>query len=44
MSAAADIRNLADEELMRLVQGGDPRAFEARLPPPSPLAWSSGSA
>ena len=28
MSAAADIRNLADEELMRLVQGGDPRAFE----------------
>ena len=28
MSAATDIRNLADEELMRLVQGGDPRAFE----------------
>jgi RNA polymerase sigma-70 factor, ECF subfamily len=24
----ADIRNLADEEVMQLVQGGDPRAFE----------------
>src|SRR5918992_5775015 len=23
-----DIRNLADEEVMHLVQGGDPRAFE----------------
>src|SRR5215204_3251209 len=23
-----DIRNLADEEVMQLVQGGDPRAFE----------------
>ncbi len=28
MTAASDIRNLADEELMRLVQAGDPRAFE----------------
>jgi RNA polymerase sigma-70 factor (ECF subfamily) len=25
---ATDIRNLADEEMMQLVQGGDPRAFE----------------
>jgi RNA polymerase sigma-70 factor (ECF subfamily) len=25
---AADIRNLADEEVMQLVQGGNPRAFE----------------
>ena len=25
---AADIRNLADEEVMQLVQGGDPNAFE----------------
>jgi RNA polymerase sigma-70 factor (ECF subfamily) len=25
---AADIRNLADEEVMQLVQAGDPRAFE----------------
>jgi RNA polymerase sigma-70 factor, ECF subfamily len=25
---AADIRNLADEEVMQLVAGGDPRAFE----------------
>jgi RNA polymerase sigma-70 factor (ECF subfamily) len=24
----ADIRNLADEEVMQLIQGGDPRAFE----------------
>jgi RNA polymerase sigma-70 factor (ECF subfamily) len=24
----ADLRNLADEEMMQLVQGGDPRAFE----------------
>jgi RNA polymerase sigma-70 factor (ECF subfamily) len=28
MSAAADIRNLADEEIMQLVGDGDPRAFE----------------
>jgi RNA polymerase sigma-70 factor, ECF subfamily len=28
VNAAADIRALADEELMRLVQRGDPRAFE----------------
>ena len=28
MSTATDIRDLADEELMRLVQAGDPRAFE----------------
>jgi RNA polymerase sigma-70 factor, ECF subfamily len=27
----ADIRNLADEEVMRLVQDGDPRAFEVIL-------------
>jgi RNA polymerase sigma-70 factor (ECF subfamily) len=25
---ATDLRNLADEEIMQLVQGGDPRAFE----------------
>ena len=28
MNATTDMRALADEELMRLVQGGDPRAFE----------------
>ena len=28
MSRVEDIRSLADEDVMQLVQGGDPRAFE----------------